>query len=146
MKRWIVVTVSAMLAMMVLGTGQVIAQQAEPAQPNVNVGAAPASAADIALGGVDYWAVVSSTGDTARSRGGESSTRLARGTYEVIFRDDIRQCAYTGTIGSTGFGGPPAPGQITVSGRANDVRGVFVQIYNANGVTADRPFHLLVSC
>jgi hypothetical protein len=112
----------------------------------LNVGVAPPSASDTALGGVDYWAVVSGTGVTARSRGGESSTRLARGTYEVLFRDDIRECAYTGTIGSTGFGGPPAPGLITVSGRANDVRGVFVQIYNANGVTADRPFHLLVSC
>jgi hypothetical protein len=92
------------------------------------------------------FAVVNANGTLARGNCLISTTRLAVGTYEVIFNGSVRQCTYLGTIGLTGSSGTPPPGEISVVGRVTDVRGVYLTTRASNGAFADRAFHLGVFC
>jgi len=72
---------------------------------------------------------------------------LPTGTYEVIFGDnDITGCAFVADVGSTEHTGTQAPGFVTVVGRAGIPEGVFVQVFDSDGLLADYPFHLSVIC
>jgi hypothetical protein len=115
-------------------------------EPNKDGSPAADSAGEAALQGTFYWAVVRRDGTNARRRGVVSSTRLATGQYQVLFLDNVRNCAYTATIGDFDASGVETPGEITTVGRITDVRGVFVTTHNSAGTFQDRSFHLLVSC
>jgi hypothetical protein len=92
------------------------------------------------------YAVVNANGTLARGRRTVSATRLGTGAYEVIFRKDVRKCAYVATIGLSGSAGSSLPGEITVVGRAGNDRGVFVTTHSSGGASADLGFHLAVLC
>ena len=96
--------------------------------------------------GLTHSAVVGPLGQFVRGRGVTSVARVANpGLYQVLFNRDVRGCVYNATIGDVGAGGPPG-GQVTVGALASNANGVTVRTTNSNGDTANRPFHLLVSC
>jgi hypothetical protein len=149
--------VAVLIVAMILSAVPAMAQQpnqpaapaaASDSEPNTTGAPRPGteSATESALGGTNYWAVISRAGGTNRSRGRVSSARLAVGQYEVIFLDNVRNCAYTATVGDIDAVGTEITGEITTVGRVTDVRGVFVTTHNSAGVASDRSFHLLVSC
>jgi len=92
------------------------------------------------------FAVVNADGTLARRRNAVSAARLGTGQYEVVFRKDVRKCAYAGTIGLSGSVGSSAPGEITVVGRFGNDRGVFVTTHSSAGAFGDLGFHLAVHC
>ena len=96
--------------------------------------------------GLTHSAVVGPLGQFVRGRGVTSVARVANpGLYQVLFNRDVRGCFYNATIGDVGAGGPPG-GQVTVGALASNANGVTARTTNSNGETANRPFHLLVSC
>ena len=96
--------------------------------------------------GLTHSAVVGPLGQFVRGRGVTSVARVANpGLYQVLFNRDVRGCFYNATVGDVGAGGPPG-GQVTVGALASNANGVTVRTTNRNGDTANRPFHLLVSC
>jgi hypothetical protein len=117
-------------------------QAAEAQAPDVNVAAASSDDDD----GGTLFAVVDANGTLVRGRRAASAARLATGAYEVVFRRDVRKCAYLGTIGLSGSAGSSLPGEITVVGRAGNNRGVFVTTHSSGGASADLGFHLAVLC
>ena len=64
----------------------------------------------------------------------------------MIFDADVRGCGYYATIGGPTAAAPPDNGQITVSGLGSNVNGVDIRTTGANGVQANKPFHLIVFC
>ncbi|MFY1698859.1 MULTISPECIES: hypothetical protein [unclassified Solwaraspora] len=104
----------------------------------------PATGAGMPPTAQTFFAVVNASGGLVRGFGVVSATRLAAGTYQVVFSHDLTGSAYIGTIGLPGSSGASAPGEITVVGRAGIPNGVFVQTFTSAGVLADRSFHLAV--
>lgn len=91
-----------------------------------------------------FFAVINANGTRSRGFGVVSSARLGVGQYQVIFSHSLVGSAFVGTIGLASFSGVSPSGQIAVVGRAGNPNGVFVQTFAANGVAADRGFHLAV--
>jgi hypothetical protein len=91
-------------------------------------------------------AVVDSGGVLARGNRVVSTAHLGPGAYEVIFDRKVSQCAFNASIGTTGTGSIPTPGQVTVAGRAGNKFGVFVRIVDRAGASLDQSFHLGVVC
>lgn len=92
------------------------------------------------------FAVVNATGTLARGKNVQSVTKLGTGTYEVIFKLPITKCAFGSTIGLSTFVNSSPPGETTVVGRVGTTNGVFLQTFSSAGVTADRGFHLTITC
>lgn len=96
--------------------------------------------------GTENSAVVSPQGVVVRSTGGASAVRTAEGRYSVIFQRDMRPCTYVATIGDESAGGTGS-GLISVATNAINPNAVNVRTANAqNNNSADRSFHLVVSC
>ncbi|MGZ8805422.1 MAG: hypothetical protein ACXWZG_08995 [Microbacterium sp.] len=92
-------------------------------------------------------AVVGPDGRLDRSTtSGVTSDKIGRGSYEVIFPINVRNCTYVATIGKTNAVGSAKPGFITTVGRNSQVNGVFLTTHDKRGRSADRPFHLEVAC
>jgi hypothetical protein len=91
------------------------------------------------------WAVANGSGSLARSAGTTSAGRLAAGVYEVIFNQNVTNCAFVGTVGDAAEG-TGTSGALTTSRRAGNANGVRVETRNLAGALADRAFHLLVVC
>ena len=115
---------------------------AEAQVPDINVAAERRDDDDAGT----MFAVVNANGTLARGAKAVSATRLGTGSYEVIFRKDVRKCAYVATIGLSGSAGSSLPGEITVVGRSGNDRGVFVTTHSSAGASADLGFHLAVLC
>jgi hypothetical protein len=97
----------------------------------------------------DRAACINGTGAVptiAYSKGTLSVTRIATGTYIVLFDRSTRNCLKNATIGLCGFIGVSPPGEITTVSSAAFVNGVFVTTHNSFGARSDRSFHLLVTC
>lgn len=123
------------------------ADQADAAAAaNVAAGADVAAERDDDGAARILYAVVNANGTLARGHRAVSATKLGTGQYEVVFRRDVRKCAYIGTIGLSGNVGSSAPGEITVVGRFGNDRGVFVTTHSSGGAFADLGFHLAVVC
>jgi hypothetical protein len=103
----------------------------------------PSKAVPESYGPRELFAVVDGQGKLRRGLHVVSTKRLDVGTYEVIFKRDVRRGAYLATIGGHSWGGLPASATIGVMGRASDPRGVVVV---TNGGAIDAGFHLLVVC
>jgi hypothetical protein len=99
----------------------------------------------IAHGSARY-AVVNAGGQSVRGRGTTSVARTGEGRYQVIFDADVRNCGYYATVGGPTAAAPPDNGQIAVSGLGSNVNGVDIRTTGANGVEANKPFHLVVLC
>jgi hypothetical protein len=106
----------------------------------------PSKARPESVGPRELFAVVAEDGTLRRQLHAESARHLAPGTYEVIFKRDVRRGVYVATLGGADFQGLPPVGQLGVMGRANNPRGVLVTVGNASGNPMDAGFHLLVVC
>lgn len=101
--------------------------------------------------GATLFAVVTRDGSLARGSGVRRSGRVrgcsVPGTcYEVIFKLNIRHCAYIATIGEAQHFGIEESGEVTTVGRVDDVRGVFLTTSDSAGDRTPRGFHLAVHC
>jgi hypothetical protein len=106
----------------------------------------PSKATADSRGPRELFAVVDADGTLKRQLNVESARHLAAGTYEVIFKRDVRRGVYVATLGGSDFQGLPPVGQLGVMGRATNPRGVLVTVGNASGNPMDAGFHLLVVC
>ena len=92
---------------------------------------------------VSHFAAMGANGDFLRgdvTHGGH--TAVGSGIYTVGFAESVSACAYSATLGSTDGTAVPA-GRVTVT----DADGlVEVRTFDASGVPADLPFHLIVAC
>lgn len=93
-----------------------------------------------------YFAVVANDGKLVRGLDVSSSQTLGTGFYEVIFKHDVTACAFVATLGTTNSLGTEPTGQITVAGRYANNNGVFIATTDSNGISANRNFHLVVTC
>jgi hypothetical protein len=88
--------------------------------------------------------------EPTQASGVTSAAKLGTGTYEVIFNQNVRACAYAATIGDPNPGGAPGGGsdngEISVTGRSDNVNGVFVETYLNSTTPSDRPFYVVVFC
>jgi hypothetical protein len=91
------------------------------------------------------WAVVSATPEVIRARNVSSLEAVGTGEVAVEFDQDITQCDYQATLGSTAVGTPPT-GTIGVALRIGDPDSVFVETKNGAGTLTSEPFHLAVFC
>lgn len=122
---------------------------AGPAGPTGPTGPAGAPATKL-------FAAVAATGvlEPTQASGVTSAAKLGTGTYEVIFNQNVRACAYAATIGDPNPGGAAGGGsdngEISVTGRGGagggNVNGVFVETYLNSTTPSDRPFYVVVFC
>lgn len=91
------------------------------------------------------WAVMNSSGSIARGAGTTSAGRLAAGVYEVVFGQNVTNCAFVASVGDTGEG-TGANGAATVTRRAGNANAVRVETRTLANALADRGFHLIVVC
>jgi hypothetical protein len=145
--RTLLALAALVIVVVLLAAAQGIGQSgANSTQSETQVGVADESTDDRETPAKDFWAVVNSDGTLARDRGAVSAQQLSTGEYEVIFFRNVRDCAYVATIGISGSVDSSQPGEITVAGRTDARRGVFVSTHDSTGEFADRGFHLQVSC
>lgn len=138
------------LALAATGAGAAAGESSASSGAAANLaGAAPSAtalAARRALPGTVLDAVVSADGTLARGRGALSATAIIPGRYAVVFRYNIRNCAYVATVGLPGSLGFSPSGEVTTVGLFSDRRGVFLATADSAGRTAARGFHLVVTC
>jgi hypothetical protein len=91
------------------------------------------------------WAVMNASGSLARTSGATSAGRLGPGSYEILFNQDVRECAFVGSIGDPSTTALIS-GTLGVSRRAGNPNGVRIDTRSVTGVLSNRPFHLLVVC
>lgn len=91
------------------------------------------------------WAVMNASGSIARAGGTSSAGRLAAGTYEVVFGQNVTNCAFVASVGDPAEG-TGQTGAASVTRRAGNVNAVRVETRTLAGALADRPFHLVVVC
>lgn len=92
------------------------------------------------------FAVVDKDGNLAGGKNATGAIFLSTGTYEVDFASSVNKCAFTATTGLPDSNGSNIAGFVTLAGRGANDKGVYVQTYDAKGVSADRGFHLIVRC
>ncbi|HET6561425.1 MAG TPA: hypothetical protein VFG72_06090 [Marmoricola sp.] len=114
--------------------------------PGAEVASAPKVLAKTSKPKPRVTAVVKADGTKHRGRGFVSSSKLNAGTYEVFFDRNIKQCAWTGTVGIGEFSGSTGPAMITITGRVGTDNGLFVTTFDKDGVPADQPFLVSVIC
>ena len=89
-------------------------------------------------------AVVNANGTFSRGTpAGTTSSRIALGTYSVIFSRNVNTCVYSATVGSVNKVEPQGGNTKVYSGAS--AKGVVVKI-GQQGTPEDRPFHLIVVC
>jgi hypothetical protein len=91
------------------------------------------------------WAVMNASGSIARGVGTVSAGRLGAGVYEVIFNQNVTNCAFVGSVGGAADAAGN-PGAVAAARRTGNANGVRVETRNLGGALADRGFHVLVVC
>jgi hypothetical protein len=95
--------------------------------------------------GLRLWAVIDGNGSLVRGRGVTSATRASTGAYHIVFKKNVRKCAYLATIGRTGAE-VAEPGEIGTGGLPETVKGVWVRTRDSAGNLSDRSFHVGIIC
>jgi len=92
------------------------------------------------------WAVINSTGNTARSFGVISSEKIGAlpGNYVVTFNRNVSKCAYVASLGDGA--GNTFQGEVSATNNVVDANAVGVATDNSSGVGTDKAFHLAVFC
>ena len=89
-------------------------------------------------------ALLNADGTIVRSSRVVSVQKQATGRYAVAFDRDVAACTYSATVSTPDAG--LIDGFATVTNFAGVEAAVFVQTFGADGVEADRPFSLDVTC
>jgi hypothetical protein len=138
----------AVVGMLLTGSAAALAAGANTG-PGLPARATVTKAQSHVIRPIDIWAVVNSDGTLARGERVVSASRIPEvvpGTYVVRTTRDVTFCSYVATIGLSSAEGEEAPGFIVVNRRFDDPKAVFVHTYDTSGNSADRAFHLKVSC
>lgn len=98
------------------------------------------------FGAAILTAVIDSDSTIARGSGVTSAASFGFGNYEVIFKRNIRNCAYSATLSESGSSTVPAPGSIGITGRSANVKGVFVNIDDIDGLGVEGGFTVVINC
>jgi hypothetical protein len=85
------------------------------------------------------WVVARADGSVVRSSGLTGLIRTSPGKYEVRFRQDVRGCAYTATVGDPANNLVFNPGLVFTASGFRSNAGVFVQTRNLAGVAPTYP-------
>jgi len=124
----------------------------EPAADGADAQAAPDAPTEGGASGAQasvprLCAVVDANGTLIRGSGVTSVRRVAgsAGRYEVVFNTDVNTGAFAASIGSPEDELSSVFGEIRVSRRSNNTKGVLVRTADSTGTPADRGFHLIVS-
>jgi hypothetical protein len=91
-------------------------------------------------------AVVDYSGNLVRGDGVLGVTRFAPGQYEVRFDANVRDCAYTATVGDPANALVYYPGLVYTAGGHTGQDRVYVETKNPGGGLSDYPFHLVATC
>jgi hypothetical protein len=91
------------------------------------------------------FAVISSAGEVIRGSGVVSATKEGGSAYIVKFNQNITQCAFVGTVGTTSFSGVER-GDLDVAGANATTDSVYVETYTHAGAAEAKSFHLAVFC
>lgn len=94
--------------------------------------------------GLTLRVTVGADGARSNDRGVATTTKLATGSYQVIFDRDVRGCVPVATLVQAEAA--PVTGEIAVAPLRDNVNGIHVATADSDGREADRAFHLLVSC
>jgi hypothetical protein len=116
-----------------------------PATKALQESVAPSAAGTLGVDTKTYSAIVGSAGVLKLGPAGSSSTQLGTGTYEVDFPSDVSLCVYTATIGTSPATVVP-PAIVTVTPRAGNADGIFVQTFSVTGTVENHPFNIHVQC
>lgn len=98
--------------------------------------------------GCATWAAVNSDSTLADTGcAGATVVSEGTGTYVVLFRTSVVNCAFTATVGDNASASDdaPSPATITVSGANGQPKGVFIETSNGGGNVAE-PFFVNVVC
>ncbi|MGP8136134.1 MAG: hypothetical protein ACLQD8_08495, partial [Thermoplasmata archaeon] len=98
-----------------------------------------------AVCGAGLWAVVSSTGTLARGNGVVSTTMTGPGVYDIVFDQQVENCSFLASLGSTGSGSAPVGG-VTVADFTGRSDGVKVATWADTGESVSFSFHLVAIC
>jgi hypothetical protein len=96
--------------------------------------------------GKGFFAVVGADGDLERGGKVRSSTRVADGSYVVMFAKPVAGCAVEATVGTVDIGVVADPGLVSVAPLASDPRAVEVRVVTRSGLAVDQPFHVSATC
>ncbi len=93
------------------------------------------------------FAAVTGQGTLVRGNGVVAVTRLTPGSYLVRFNQNITNCAYLATAGTTATSGVTAPADVSVGGYSTGGDVVAVRVETPDGAAPlDAPFYLGVFC
>jgi hypothetical protein len=95
--------------------------------------------------GLRLWAVIDANGSLVRGGGVDSATRADTGAYHIVFKKNVRECAYLATLGRTGAE-VADPGEIGTGGLPETVKGIWIRTRDSAGNLADRSFHVGIIC
>lgn len=99
------------------------------------------------LGVAHLSAVVTADGKFVRGSGVKNVVPAGSfGDYIVTFRRNVTNCTYVASLGNTGSIGVPQTGVISATGANIDPNGVYLDVNDIDGFSAERPFHLNVFC
>jgi hypothetical protein len=116
-----------------------------PAAKALQESVVPSAAGTLGVDTKTYSAIVGAAGVLKLGPAGSSSTLLGAGTYEVDFPSDVSLCVYTATIGTSPATVVP-PAIVTVTPRAGNADGIFVQTFSVTGTQENHPFNIQVRC
>jgi hypothetical protein len=104
----------------------------------------PSSFSVVAVCTSPLWAVVSATPSLVR--GSASSVTGGTGVTDVVFGQDITNCASVATAGLTGSSGVPPAGSVTMAGLLGNQFGLYITQHNPAGAATSMAFHVAVFC
>ena len=95
------------------------------------------------------FAVVNDDGSLRRGTAGTTSAQCAggfTGDYAVTFPQPVDGCSWTASVTALVDGNNPVRGQIGVTTLTGDANGLYIQGLDSDGVEAELPFTVIVSC
>ena len=95
---------------------------------------------------VSLWAVVEENGVLARGSGVTKADQINTGTYEVIFNQNVENCAFGSSLGDGETSEAEWIGNVATTRRGGQPDGIWVRTFNSAGTGANLPFVLQVSC
>jgi hypothetical protein len=92
-----------------------------------------------------YTAVVQDNGKLKRGVGAKNAKKLGKGEYQVVFENDIKNCAWVASIGLPGTG-DPFPGIISTALRKGNNKAIYVLTGDQKAFLENLAFSVIVTC
>ena len=92
-----------------------------------------------------YTAFVTKDGDLKRGINVKNTKKLGKGEYQVIFKNDVKDCVWVASIGLPGTGNPK-PGIISTALRKGNNKGIYVLTGDQKAFLENLSFSIMVTC